>query len=310
MYVDNEIKLDFQDVLIRPKRSVLESRSQVDLIRTFTTKNGAVFSGVPVIASNMVTGTFPMLESLAKNKMFTAIAKHHNNEWKEKVSNLKDSCDILNYGFYTIGMNLDELNDLIVFADTLGEKSKNLKICIDIANGYVQRFASFVSKVRSAFPCNVLFVGNVVTPEMVQELVIAGADFIKIGIGPGKGCTTRLKTGVGFPQISASVECWEPHTLIKCRGGIKKISEILEGYDEVLTHSGKYKRVLNVIENQENRSLLSINKNLSTKNHKYYVVHKKWKNIITEENMTQYAQWIEAKDITTEYLLIKRDGAG
>lgn len=200
MILENEIKLDFQDVLIRPKRSTLESRSQVNLIKNFKPKYGKEFSGIPIIAANMATGTFKMLEVFAENKMFVAIAKHFNNEWPKFF---QENPIISQYGFYTIGMSDPELRILEEF----GTLYPDVKICIDIANGYTQRFASFVKKVRDTFPKNVIIAGNVATPEMVQELVIAGADFCKIGIGPGSACTTRLKTGVGYPQISASIEC-------------------------------------------------------------------------------------------------------
>lgn len=239
MIVDYSDKLDFQDVLIRPKRSTLESRSQVDLIRTFKPKYGAEFSGIPIIAANMATGTFQMLDVFSKNKMFVAIAKHHNEEWR-KVEFIRSS-PYLEYGLYTIGMSDLELNQLKQFtrysdnqAGGQTDLTLNIKICIDIANGYTQRFASFVSKVREAFPENVIVAGNVATPEMVQELIINGADYVKIGIGPGSQCTTRLKTGVGYPQISAAIECSDAaHGLgagIILDGGMRSPGDIAKAF--------------------------------------------------------------------------------
>ena len=220
MHIDNEIKLDFQDVLIRPKRSTLESRSQVSLERTFRTAHGAEFSGVPIVAANMSTGTFEMLDVFSKNKMFVAIAKYLNPKWNMSLDEwnkfaTKDELPghvisrFLSYGFYTIGMSEKELEELKAFSmlDWIGVEISKIKICIDIANGYTQRFASFVEKVRKEFPKNVIVAGNVATQEMVQELIIAGADYVKIGIGPGSACTTRMKAGVGYPQISAAIEC-------------------------------------------------------------------------------------------------------
>ncbi len=213
MILENDIKLTFEDILIRPKRSTLESRSQVNLIKTFKPKYGKEFSGVPIVAANMATGTFEMLDVFVQNKMFVAIAKHFNDKWKYHLTenkNLEQVKKYIDYGFYTIGMSDGELLQLIQVTngwESDGGNKSDIKICIDIANGYTQRFASFVEKVRKEFPKNVIVAGNVATPEMVQELVIAGADFCKIGIGPGSACTTRLKTGVGYPQISASIEC-------------------------------------------------------------------------------------------------------
>jgi GMP reductase len=207
--LDHEVKLDFQDVLIRPKRSTLESRSNVELIRIFKTKHGNEFSGIPIIASNMTTGTFDMLKCLSKSKVFTAIAKHHNKDWLSQFTSWKNGerDRLISYGIYAIGMSQTELEELKSFVSQTSHWDNRLKICIDIANGYTQRFASFVSGVRDMFPNNVLIVGNVATPEMVQELVIAGADYVKVGLGSGLECTTRFKTGVGYPQISAAIEC-------------------------------------------------------------------------------------------------------
>lgn len=199
MLLENDVKLDFQDVLIRPKRSTISSRHEVLLTRDFKTKYGNYFSGVPIIVANMSTGTFSMLESVSQECIFVAIAKHHSKEWKDNIK-------YLTRGFYTIGTKEEELKDLISFANKVSQKD-SVKICIDIANGYSQNFSKFVSHTRELFPTNVIIAGNVCTPEMVQELVIAGADFVKVGIGPGSQCLTRYQTGVGYPQLSAIIEC-------------------------------------------------------------------------------------------------------
>jgi len=214
MRVIEDLKLDFDDCLIVPKRSTLASRQDVSLSRKFVTKYGQyIIEGIPIIAANMSTGNFKMADVFIKNNMFVAISKHLNKEWLEMVKHKDDK--INNYSincFYTIGMCKEELDQLKDFAtllkDNYGlEVQKNLKICIDIANGYSQKFADFVSSVREQFDCNPIMAGNVCTPEMTQELILAGADIIKIGIGPGSQCLTRQKTGCGYPQISASIEC-------------------------------------------------------------------------------------------------------
>jgi GMP reductase len=214
MRIISETKLDFDDVLITPKRSVLATRKDVKLERSFKTRNGNHINGIPIIASNMATGNFNMLSTLAMTNMFTAIAKHHNADWY----NLKDLAlhEALFNGFYTIGMNETEAQEMLKFADYLKAKNEHmdgqsldhhLKICVDVANGYSQKFADYIHDIRGQFPKNVLMAGNVCTPEMTQELILAGADIVKIGIGPGSECTTRLKTGCGYPQISAAIEC-------------------------------------------------------------------------------------------------------
>jgi GMP reductase len=206
MRLVTDTKLDFSDVLMCPKRSTLGSRKEANLIRKFTPKYGQKFEGIPVIASNMATGNFFMHKILSSNKMFTAIAKHHNKKW---VDELELNSRLL-YGFYTIGMKEDELQELKQFhtwLNTIDSESNMLKICIDIANGYTQKFSDFVSKVRDTFPQNVIVAGNVCTSEAVEHLILSGADYVKVGIGPGAFCTTRKKTGVGYPQFSAGCEC-------------------------------------------------------------------------------------------------------
>ena len=80
-------------------------------------------------------------------------------------------------------------------------------ICVDVANGYSEHFVQFVREIRKEYSNQTLIAGNVVTGEMVEELILSGADIIKVGIGPGSVCTTRKKTGVGYPQLSAVIEC-------------------------------------------------------------------------------------------------------
>jgi len=270
------VKISFADVLIEPKRSILESRQDADLIRKFKTKHGAEFKGIPIIAANMATGNFNMLNEFIKHKMFVAIAKHHNEEWRN-IEGREGDIDYFNYGFYTIGMSERELKELIKFNNGLSNTLQPyLKICVDIANGYTQRFADFVREVRQKFPANVIIAGNVCTPEMVQELILAGADFIKVGIGPGSMCTTRQKTGVGYPQISASLNCAEvAHGLdagivldggMTCPGDIAKafcantdmvmIGGLFAGTDEcdgeLITkyiHNGEYKKATETVSN-------------------------------------------------------------
>lgn len=205
MRIDYEIKLGFKDVMFRPKRSTLKSRSQVELERTFKFMHSdTVWSGVPVIAANMDTvGTFEMARALAQQKLFTAIHKHYTpDEW---LRFLKDAPDgIENHVAISTGTGEADFNKLV----TINDQNPQLKfICIDVANGYSEHFVSFLKKTRDKFVDKVIFAGNVVTGEMVEELLLAGADVVKVGIGPGSVCTTRVKTGVGYPQLSAIIEC-------------------------------------------------------------------------------------------------------
>ncbi|KAK6186299.1 hypothetical protein SNE40_008364 [Patella caerulea] len=202
--IDNDIKLDFKDVLFRPKRSTIRSRSDVDLTRSFIFRNsGQTYTGIPVMAANMDTvGTFEMAKALSKHLMFTTIHKHYSvDAWKEFAASNKDAVP---HCAVSAGIAEGDLQKLSEILEAVPELSF---ICLDVANGYSEHFVQFVRDVRKKFPKHTIMAGNVVTGEMVEELVLSGADIIKVGIGPGSVCTTRKKTGVGYPQLSAVIEC-------------------------------------------------------------------------------------------------------
>ncbi|XP_050301800.1 GMP reductase 1-like [Anthonomus grandis grandis] len=200
----NEIKLDFKDVLLRPKRSTLRSRNDVNLHRHITFRNSKqTYNGIPVMASNMDTvGTFQMAKALSKHGLFTCIHKYYTvDEWM-KFS--EENPEVIKNIAASSGMAENDFNKLTEILNAVPSVSF---ICLDVANGYSQHFVDYVKKVRNAFPSHTIIAGNVVTGEMVEELILSGADIIKVGIGPGSVCTTRMKTGVGYPQLSAVIEC-------------------------------------------------------------------------------------------------------
>ncbi|WP_447951519.1 GMP reductase [Chryseobacterium koreense] len=205
MRIEYEIKLGFKDVMIRPKRSTLKSRAQVSLERTFTFKNSRKkWIGVPIIAANMDTvGTFEMAEALSKEKIMSALHKHYTlEEWDNFLKNQTDS--IYEYIALSTGTGKADEEKIRLI---MQKHPKIQFLCIDVANGYSEHFVDFVKSARKNFPTKTIIAGNVVTGEMVEELILAGADIIKVGIGPGSVCTTRIKTGVGYPQLSAIIEC-------------------------------------------------------------------------------------------------------
>ncbi len=205
MHIEADLKLGFKDVLFRPKRSTLSSRSQVDIRRTFQFKHAeGSWTGIPVIAANMDTvGTFEMAEALAQHLMLTAVHKHYSVEqWNAWLASQPET--IYDHVMVSTGTSQADFEKLNAIVET---NPKLRFICIDVANGYQQSFVDFVRKVREAHPTRVIVAGNVVTGEMVEELIISGADIVKVGIGPGSVCTTRVKTGVGYPQLSAVIEC-------------------------------------------------------------------------------------------------------
>ncbi|WP_159023430.1 GMP reductase [Formosa sp. L2A11] len=205
MRIENEIKLGFKDVMFRPKRSTLKSRSQVSLDREFTFLHSQTkWTGVPIMAANMDTvGTFSLALALAKQNLFTAIQKHYSlEEWNTFIAEAPEGIE--NYIAVSTGTNVKDSEKL----KQIFEKHPQLRfICIDVANGYSEHFVKFVKQTRAQHPDKVIIAGNVVTGEMVEELLLSGADIIKVGIGPGSVCTTRVKTGVGYPQLSAIIEC-------------------------------------------------------------------------------------------------------
>ena len=215
MRIDQDVKLDYKDVLIRPKRSTLSSRKQVQLERGFTFRNYEPdfpdnikhehYRGVPIMASNMDgVGTFEMADKLAEGGIFTCLVKTYSIEQLVEYFN-SNIPERTNNVAMSIGTSDDDFHKLV---DVQAEVCDQLKyVCMDIANGYSNHFAQHVRKVREAFPNIVIIAGNVVTGEMTEELILAGADIVKVGIGPGSVCTTRIQTGVGYPQLSAVIEC-------------------------------------------------------------------------------------------------------
>lgn len=202
--IEEGVKLDFKDVLLRPKRSILKSRADVDLNREFKFQNSQqTYNGIPVIAANMDTiGTFEMAVTLDKHNCFTCIHKHYSlGEWQEFIKNHPETIKNVAVSSGTSQVDFEKLKEIIAIAPDIKF------ICLDVANGYSETFVQFVKDVRAAFPRHTIMAGNVVTGEMVEELILSGADIIKVGIGPGSVCTTRKKTGVGYPQLSAVLEC-------------------------------------------------------------------------------------------------------
>jgi GMP reductase len=207
MRIERDVKLDYSDVLFRPKRSTMGSRSEVDLTRTYTFRNSQqTYTGIPIMAANMDgVGTFDMSLALAKQGLFTCLAKSYQPvdvfEWLN-TSEYKN--DLVKAVAVSTGIT-DIDNDRI---EAILKLSRSIKyVCIDVANGYSEKFLDYVARFRERFPNITIIAGNVVTPDVTEELILRGADVIKVGIGPGSVCTTRIKTGVGYPQLSAIIEC-------------------------------------------------------------------------------------------------------
>ncbi len=201
MRIDPEVKLDYSDVLICPKRSEAPSRKNVNLSRKYRFLNSGVeWSGVPILAANMSTvGTFSMARAFKRHSMMVCLHKYY-----DLASLVKFFSE--NSAFYTLGIKDQDFTRLREFAQIYGSFPRF--ICLDVANGYTRYFVERCRELREMCSDSVVMAGNVCTPEMVQELLLSGGvDIVKIGIGPGSACTTRIVTGIGYPQLSATIEC-------------------------------------------------------------------------------------------------------
>lgn len=256
MQIENEVKLDFKDVLFKPKRSSLDSRKDVDLIREFTfLHSGHYWRGVPIIAANMDTvGTLEMNDALRRHQMMTALHKHHWSLENHFIGGLNLPTGPSQFAEFYLEIEQHQMNALGIPSSNRGDYEPNLGtnsqysfysmgrteadyerfkafyrslaiqtgilnhrpdlhplkfVCIDVANGYTASFLKFVEAFRKEFPAVTLMAGNVVTADVTHDLISAGVDIVKVGIGPGSVCTTRKMTGVGYPQLSAVIECAE-----------------------------------------------------------------------------------------------------
>jgi GMP reductase len=233
----NEIKLDFDDVLIRPKRSTLKSRSEVCISRIFNFKySPRELISVPIMVANMDTvGTLEMGKILAKNQAITCLHKHYS---PAHYVSLYTDPNVVNKNliFYSVGTGHKDIEKMTEVFNQIRQVNGQLpNICVDVANGYTEQFVKTVSHIRKLYEEVIIMAGNVVTPEMTEELIIHGkVDIVKVGIGSGSVCTTRLKTGVGYPQLSAVMECADAaHGLgahICSDGGCKVVGDVCKAF--------------------------------------------------------------------------------
>lgn len=228
MRISEDIKLDYEDVLLCPQWSTVSSREDVDLIRTYKMPNEQYINGIGIIAANMDSiGTFKMAEVLNKNKMFCAIHKHYS---KEKLVEFFRS-EHSQRSFYTLGINDSDFLKL----DEVSKEVKLPLLNIDIANGHTERFVRCIQNIRKDFPKSTIMAGNVCTPNMVQHLIINGTvNIVKIGIGSGKVCSTRSVSGHGFPQLSATADAANvAHSLdafVCSDGGVKNSGDCVKSF--------------------------------------------------------------------------------
>ena len=277
MRIEEDLKLDYSDVLFRPKRSTLSNRKDVNLKRTYKFKySDNEWSGIPIMAANMDgVGELGVAEKMSEFDMITCLTKQHDIK---KIKQYKKIKSIYKNIALSIGIKKEDFNRL---TEVLKEFSFIKFICIDVANGYSEHFSKFIKSIREKYPTKTIIAGNVVTADMTQELVLSGADIVKVGIGPGSVCTTRIQTGVGYPQLSAVMECADAaHGLgahiiadggCTCPGDVAKgfgggadfvmLGGMLAGHDE-----GKGK----IIKNNGNKYIEFYGSSSTTANNKHY----------------------------------------
>lgn len=234
VHIETEVKLDYKDVLIRPKRSTLSSRSDVTVTRFFKFRNSRhEWNDItPIIVANMdTTGTFEMSKALQKHNMIVALHKHYPAE--EIIQFLQENIPIhVGISAGTGDKDFQKIKEILT--NIAPAQKEFIFLCLDIANGYSEHFVECIQRYRQEFPTLTIMAGNVVTAEMTEQLILAGADIVKVGIGPGSVCTTRKQTGVGYPQLSAIIECADAaHGLgghIVGDGGIKCIGDFCKGF--------------------------------------------------------------------------------
>ena len=231
MRIEQDLKLDFKDVLIRPKRSTLTSRSEVDISREFVFLHSQKkYKGIPIVAANMdTTGTIEMARALARHQLSVALHKHYSDEELLAFFAAQTPSPP---SFYSMGITQPDYDKFCRIMKQSGDTIQY--VCVDVANGYTKAFIRFIHKLREAFPDIIIMAGNVVTGEMTEEPILDGVDIVKVGIGPGSVCTTRRMSGVGYPQLSAIIECADAahglHGLICADGGCTSPGDLAKAF--------------------------------------------------------------------------------
>ena len=288
MQIINETQLDFSDVLIKPRRSSIDSRSKVDITREYKFKwCPYVIKGTGIMQANMGTiGNFEVSRMMLDNGLFACLHKHHNiNEligfYKELIKRGDDTWRRCLLG---IGLRDNGIDKLRQINKELGIQ---VGIKFDVPNGYIPQVKDKVIELRKEFPEMFIMVGNVVTGDITEDLILSGADCVAIGIGNGAQCILN-----GTPVMT--------------KNGLVEIQDIKEG-DEILTHTGEYHKVTTKLCYTHHKEKLNINGVDCTPEHKFLVINKTDKDKVTEDTLMKYAYWCEAYELNEEtQLIVKR----
>ncbi len=288
MQIINETQLDFSDVLIRPRRSSIDSRSKVDITREYKFKwCPYAIKGTGIMQSNMGTiGNFQLSKKMLDNGLFACLHKHHKVEdliefYGELIDRGDDTWRRCLLG---IGLRDNGIEKLRILNEKLGVQ---IGVKFDVPQGYIPQVKDKVIELRKEFPEMFIMVGNVVTGDITEDLILSGADCVAIGIGNGAQCILN-----GTPVMT--------------KNGLVEIQDIKEG-DEILTHTGEYHKVTTKLCYTHHKEKLNINGVECTPEHKFLVINKCDKEKITENNLMDYAYWCEAYELNEKtQLIVKR----
>ena len=295
MRIESDLKLDYSDVLLRPKRSTLGSRKDVSVERTYKFRNSEQqYTGVPIMAANMDgVATFEMADKLASLGLFTCLVKTYD---AKQLINFFDCADteqrITRSNNVAYSMGITD-RDYEKFLSVMEQTDGNIKfVCVDVANGYTRFFSKYIAKLRQQFKDIVIIAGNVVTGDQTQELILSGADIVKVGIGPGSVCTTRIQTGVGYPQLSAVIECADAaHGLgghIIADGGCTSPGDVAKAF----AAGADYVMLGGMLAGHDEGGGEVITKHVSTP----YADHQKFPKDMTEEQKQDYIDKVKSGD--------------
>lgn len=296
----NKIALSYDDINLIPSYSEVISRKDINLKTLVSRRYGLI---TPFVASPMDT----VCEEEMAFKIFNmgGVGCIHRfmsiEEQTKQVRNLRFKIYGEGFGgpYESWGIMFDdwhsELQQIPIMA-AIGvqeedkERAKSLTnvganvLIIDVAHGHHINVINMIKWCKENLPKDVdIIAGNIATKQAAIDLQNAGADGLRVGIGGG---------------------CFTPDMLVKTDKGFKKIVDINVG-DNVFSHDGTLNKVINKLEFDKNEEILKINDIECTDNHEFYVLNKKYKDIINDNNISEYAEWIPANLLTEEYFLIE-----
>lgn len=186
----------FDDVALVPQFNNVPSRTEPELDSWLTTKRKL---GIPLLCANMDTTISEPLADILIEKGSVPIFHRFTADLGVQEQWVKKYGDKT---FISCGIGKEKLKEVQKLFD-LGAGG----VCVDVAHGHSMQMLGFIEELKRSHPDKEVIAGNVCTAMAYQDLVNAGADAVKVGIGPGAACTTRMITGFGVPQFTAISEC-------------------------------------------------------------------------------------------------------